>query len=129
MNGKIIPRRKRPIQLINPTITKAEGRKVWLKISTMTDIVAPAGEERKRGKKTIASPVLIPQPLPTFGRVEKSVSRAVEQLPGTFYEAFLVVQPILRGCFECRGEVIPKYVETGTSLITDRAPFSQLATF
>lgn len=47
ISGKIIPSTNSPIQLIQPTIRKADGLNDWLKISTMTDIVAPAEKEEQ----------------------------------------------------------------------------------
>jgi len=47
INGKIIPRTNSPIQLMQPTIRKADGLNDWLKISTTTVIVAPAEKEKQ----------------------------------------------------------------------------------
>lgn len=44
ITGKIIPSTNSPIQLMQPTIRKADGLYDWLKISTITDMVAPAGK-------------------------------------------------------------------------------------
>jgi len=45
MNGKVVPITKTPSQLRTPLITKAGGLHESLKISTLTETVAPA--ERK----------------------------------------------------------------------------------
>lgn len=47
ISGKIIPSTNSPIQLMQPTIRKADGLNDWLKISTMIDIVAPAEKEKQ----------------------------------------------------------------------------------
>lgn len=45
ITGKIIPSTNSPVQLMQPTIRKADGLNDWLKISTITDTVAPAEKQ------------------------------------------------------------------------------------
>lgn len=55
-SGKIIPSTNSPIQLMQPTIRKADGLKDWLKISTMTDTVAPAEKEEQNTNRVYLFP-------------------------------------------------------------------------
>lgn len=56
INGKIIPSTNSPIQLMQPTIRKADGLYDWLKISTMIDTVAPAEKEEQNMDKVFFFP-------------------------------------------------------------------------